>query len=365
MEGATQALYLLHSMKAGQDFPELDRQLDVGRSLASSGIPVVEFRAAVVLGSGSISFEMLRYLSERLPAMTCPRWVRTRIQPIALDDVLAYLGVGLSCPPGIYEIGGADVTTYRAMIQAYASVRRLHRRLIVDLPLLSLSLSAYWVDLVTPVDRTISHALIQSLTSEVVVTDPAASALPVQPVGLRQALEDALAQQAGSIDRELLSMAAGHREGVHVVRRERRVRGLANEIRRDLGEAGGDLAWYGTPRWWKLRMALATVLRESFPLEKPATLQAGATVDWWQVVERTENRLVLRTFQWRAGDAWLGYEVTDDRIVQVAAFRERGVVGFLYWALLAPVHRYVFARMAARRIARAKALRRHGHSPQA
>lgn len=389
LAGVSHAIYLLHSMKSGGEFPEMDRRLaetfaaaaagagvqrivylgglgtgdlsdhlssrqDVGRVLGGSGIPVAEFRAAVVLGSGSISFEMLRYLSERLPAMTCPRWVRTRIQPIAKRDVLAYLEEGLTCDPGVYEIGGADVTTYKEMIQAYACVRGLRRRFIVDVPWLTLKLSAYWVDLVTPVDRTISHALIQSLSSEVVVTNPAAAALPVRPMGLRESLQAALDEQAASLDHSLLEMASGRGEGLHVVRSTTPAAGCAGELLEDLGGAGGDLHWYGTPTWWRLRMVLGALLGEHFPLSRPAALETGATVDWWRVVDRSRERLVLRAVQWRAGDAWLGYEVDGERLVQVAAFRGRGAPGLLYWSLLAPVHGHVFHAMAARRIRRAE-----------
>ena len=396
LAGATHAVYLLHSLKRGSAFPELDRALaegfaqaastagvrrivylgglgsgelsphlssrqDVGRVLAGTGIPVVEFRAAVVLGTGSISFEMLRYLSERLPAMTCPRWVRTRIQPIAERDVLAYLEAGLTCEPGIYEIGGPDVTTYRDMIRTYASVRGLRPRLILDLPWLSLKLSAYWVDLVTPVNRTISHELIQSLASEVVVTGGDAAALPVHPIGLREAIAGALEQQVRDIDRTLMALGPGQREGVHVMRTTAKARGRGAQIRSDLQEIGGDLGWYGVPNLWRARIALGRLLGEWFLLRKPATLAEGAPVDWWTVVDRTDSRLVLRASDWRVGEGWLGYEVADDRLRVVAAFRERGVLGFLYWTLASPIHRYAFSRMAGHRVARAA---REGLAPR-
>ena len=150
----------------------------------------------MVLGSGSISFEMLRYLTERLPAMVCPRWVRTRIQPLALTDLLEYLEQSLHVDAGIYEVGGADVTTYRELIAAYARVRGLRPRRILDIPWLTPHLSSYWVDLVTPVDRSVSHALIESLVTEVVVTDTESTrrAFSVTPTGIESALTAALAR---------------------------------------------------------------------------------------------------------------------------------------------------------------------------
>ena len=223
LAGVEAAYYLVHSMAAGGGFREVDLGLatafgraaaqagvgriiyvgalgdapssahlasrhEVGSALAAAGVAVVELRAAVVFGSGSISFEMLRYLTERLPAMVCPRWVRTRIQPIALVDLLAYLEQSLHVAPGIYEIGGSNVTTYREMISAYARVRGLRPRRIIDIPWLTPHLSSYWVDLVTPVDRSVSHALIESLVTEVVVVDPepARRAFSVTPMGVER-----------------------------------------------------------------------------------------------------------------------------------------------------------------------------------
>ena len=232
LAGCDAAYYLVHSLGVG-DFRARDRDLaegfgraaatagvgrivylgglgddpqsehlasrqEVGGALASTGVPVVELRAAVVLGAGSVSFEMLRYLTERLPFMICPRWVHTAIQPIALSDVIRYLVAALDVEPGMYEIGGADVTTYRDMITAYADVRGLRQRLIVDVPLLTPRLSSYWFDLVTPVDRHVSHALIESLVTEVVVGDRARtdSVFGIEPMGLVDALAATLNEQA-------------------------------------------------------------------------------------------------------------------------------------------------------------------------
>jgi uncharacterized protein YbjT (DUF2867 family) len=193
---------------------------EVGRALASGDVPVVELRAAVVLGAGSISFEMLRYLTERLPFMVCPRWVRTAIQPIALADMIRYLIGAIDVEPGVYEVGGADVTSYREMIAAYATARGLRRRRIVDVPYLTPRLSSYWLDLVTPVDRRVSHALIESLVTEVVVEDQERtdSAFGIQPMGLAAALSAALDDQAAELDESLMSRENGLRDGVYTVR---------------------------------------------------------------------------------------------------------------------------------------------------
>ena len=254
LAGCDVAFYLVHSLAEG-DFRARDRQLaegfgtaaaaagidrivylgglgqdpgsehlasrqEVGSALGAAGVPVVELRAAVVLGAGSISFEMLRYLTERLPFMVCPRWVRTTIQPIALADLIDYLVGALKVAPGVYEIGGSDVTTYREMIAVYASVRGLRRRPILDVPYLTPRLSSYWLDLVTPVDRRVSHTLVESLVTEVVVKDQSRTdaAFGIEPVGLIASLTAALDDQARALDTGVLDRPDGLRDGIYTIR---------------------------------------------------------------------------------------------------------------------------------------------------
>ena len=240
---------------------------EVGSALSAAGVPVVELRAAVVFGSGSISFEMLRYLTERLPAMVCPRWVRTRIQPIALVDLLAYLDQSLQVDPGVYEIGGADVTTYRDMISEYARVRGLRRRRIVDIPWLTPHLSSYWVDLVTPVDRSVSHALIESLVTEVVVVDCEAAmrSFSVAPMGVEHALAAALDDQDEEVARSLFSRGNGLVDGVYTVLVDVTVpAGVGDAIAHDLEAIGGSLDWYGAVPGWTIRLILGRLVGETF-----------------------------------------------------------------------------------------------------
>jgi uncharacterized protein YbjT (DUF2867 family) len=384
------AFYLVHSMAAGDEFRDLDLRLatafgraasqagvrrviyvgalgdapssthlssrqEVGAALRSAGVDVVELRAAVVFGAGSISFEMLRYLTERLPAMVCPRWVRTRIQPIALVDLLAYLEQSLFVAPDVYEIGGADVTTYREMITAYARVRGLHTRFILDIPWLTPHLSSYWVDLVTPVDRSVSHALIESLVSEVVVVNATRTqqAFSVVPMSVERALMAALDQQDHNVAKSLFTRLQGQRDGVHTV-----VTSLAfparlqDSIQRDLRTIGGTFSWYGAAPCWALRLILGRLAGEKLRPQRAEALVAGAMVDWWRIVQIEETQLVLRSEGWLAGDAWLGYRVREGSLQQVAAFRPRGIPGLLYWTLLAPFHRIVFHQMVRHRIGR-------------
>lgn len=387
LSGVDTAYYLVHSMAAGSSFRDLDRQLartfgraaaaagvrrivylgglgkapssahlasrhEVGSELGDAGVPVVELRAAVVFGAGGISFEMLRYLTERLPFMVCPRWVRTRIQPIALDDLLAYLEQSLDVEAGIYEVGGAEVTTYEAMILEYARVRGLRRRRIIDIPWLTPRLSSYWVDLVTPVDRTVSHALIESLGTEVVVTDaePARTAFSVSPMPVKEALRAALDDQDAAVTASLFDRDDGLADGVHSVTVDIPVPAeRVDAIARDLTAIGGSFRWYGAAAGWALRVALGRLVGERLRRRGTPDLAVGASVDWWRVARLEPGLLVLRSDGWFPGDAWLGYRVAGGRLQQVAAFRPAGTPGFLYWALLAPVHRIAFARMARRR----------------
>jgi uncharacterized protein YbjT (DUF2867 family) len=389
LSGVDTAYYLVHSMASGASFRDVDLRLartfgraaatagvrrivyvgalgrapssahlasrhEVGPALGEAGVPVVELRAAVVFGAGGISFEMLRYLAERLPFMVCPRWVRTRIQPIALADLLAYLEQSLDVEPGIYEVGGANATTYEEMILEYARVRGLRRRRIIDVPWLTPRLSAYWVDLVTPVDRAVSHALIESLATEVVVTDPAPArnAFSVSPMPVGDALRAALDDQDAAITMSLFDHRDGLADGVYTVTVEIAVDDEdAGAIARNLATIGGSFRWYGAAA-----QSLADDPPEGHP-NRPAgrrrapVVVADAPVDWWRVARFEPGLLVLRSDGWFPGDAWLGYRVAQGRLRQVAAFRPKGVPGLLYWRLLTPVHRLAFMRMARRRAA--------------
>ena len=389
LAGCEVAFYLVHSLSA-DDFRARDRQLaegfgraaaaagvlriiylgglgqdpesehlasrqEVGAALALGGVPIVELRAAVVLGAGSISFEMLRYLTERLPFMVCPRWVRTAIQPIASADITRYLIGAIDVEPGVYEVGGADVTSYREMISAYALARGLRRRRIVDVPYLTPRLSSYWLDLVTPVERRVSHALIESLGTEVVVQDQGRTdaAFRIEPMDLGEALRAALDDQALDLDHKLLSREDGLRDGVYTVRVTTPLPdGASTLLDADLGRIGGSYEWYGLALAWKVRALLGRVVGESWTLSHPQELVEGAAVDWWVVARRDPGKLVLRAVRWFPGEAWLGYECAEHELTQVGSLRPKGVFGYLYWKILQPLHRQVFRALARHRVAR-------------
>ncbi len=401
LSGCSTAYYLVHAMAGGPGFAERDRDLatsfadaaasakvgrivylgglghgdlsehlasrqEVGRLLGRSGVPVVELRAAVVLGAGSISFEMIRYLTERLPMMVCPRWVNTRVQPIAVRDLLEYLRQSMGVEPGVYEIGCPDVTTYREMMDAYARVRGLRPRLIVKVPVLSPSLSAHWVDLVTPVDQTVSHSLIESLTNEVTVRTGAQTdeAFDVVPLPSEAAIAAALDEQAAAVAGSLFERSGGLDEGIYTDRSSALVRatgvtssGEVAGVEADLDDCGGQLSWYGWPYAWQLRIALGHCFGEDLRLGRPARVEAGAEVDWWTVEVRGPQVLVLSSRRWFCGEAWLGFRVSSvgpTRIEQVGSLRTRGLVGLAYWWLLFPVHQIAFRAMVRHRVVRAR-----------
>jgi uncharacterized protein YbjT (DUF2867 family) len=400
LAGCDVAYYLVHAMAGGEGFAERDQALarsfaaaaaaagvgrivylgglghddlsthlasrqEVGVLLGSSGVPVVELRAAVVLGAGSISFEMVRYLTERLPMMVCPRWVNTPTQPIALADLLGYLAESTAVEPGIYEVGCTDATTYRQMMDTYARVRGLRTRLVVKVPVLTPALSAHWVDLVTPVDATVSHALIESLTNEVTVRTRARTdaAFAVRPLSVEQAIRAALDDQADLIGATLFDRRHGLDDGVYTDRSLARVDprdvgpdGTVLGFAQDLDDAGGRLAWYGLPFAWLLRITLGNLFGEDLRLGRPERVGIGADVDWWTVVEREPEVLVLRSRAWFCGEAWLGFRVSPTRptvIEQVGSLRTKGVTGMAYWWLLWPVHQIAFRAMVHHRRARA------------
>jgi len=338
----------------GQDpaSEHLASRQEVGTALSLGGVPVVELRAAIVLGAGSISFEMLRYLTERLPFMVCPQWVHTAIQPIASSDVVRYLIGAMSVEPGVYEIGGPKASSYREMIDAYAAVRGLRRRRILDVPFLTPRLSSYWLDFVTPVDSRVSHTLVESLITEVVVQNRHRTdeAFGIESMDLVNALTEALDDQTRSLDEGVLDREAGLQDGIYTMRMTLPVhaQGVA-EVDTDFDQIGGDYRWYGVALLWQIRAMLGHIVGERLRLHKPTAVVPGAAVDWWVVARREPDVLVLRSNAWFPGEGWLGYEVDGDQLVQVGAFRSKGIPGFLYWKFLQPIHWVVFRVMARHR----------------
>jgi uncharacterized protein YbjT (DUF2867 family) len=410
--GVHTAYYLVHSMGSTADFREQDRaaatnfgaaagaagvrriiylgglgaegaQLsahlrsrhETGDALRGSGVPVIELRASIILGSGSLSFELIRALVERLPVMLCPRWVRTPAQPIAIEDVLAYLLAAIELPSGqdsIFEIGGADRVSYAGIMGEYARQRGL-RRLMIPVPLLTPRLSSLWLGLTTPVYARVGRKLIESVENETIVHDNRAwQVFPVRPMGFRQAIRRAIRNE----DREyaatrwsdaissagLLRSWGGMRFGTRLVDS----RAVAVPVAPAAAFAaiqglGGANGWLFADRLWQLRGWIDLVLggvgmRRG--RRHPHDLAAGDTVDFWRVESyEPDRRLRLIAEMKLPGRAWLEFEVEADgegaTIRQTAVFDPVGLLGLLYWYGIYPLHAQVFAGMLRALTARA------------
>lgn len=378
MTGVTTACYLVHSMGSNESFEQQDRvgaqnfvdaandagvqrivylgglghssdhlsahlrsRQEVGEILRSTGVAVIEFRASVVIGSGSLSFEMIRALVERLPVMIAPRWVSVAAQPIAIADLLSYLLTALEFPlvgSRIFEIGGSDQVSYGGLMSEYARQRGL-KRLVISVPFLTPRLSSLWLGLVTPLYVRVGRKLIDSIRHSTVVEDQTAlSAFNIQPCGYREAISAAIGADKRNlkIDSRSIHVAASPRDAFAVIRR--------------IGGVGG---WYYGNWLWQLRgmidkMIGGVGMRRSRP--DPDALQVGDTVDFWRVEAiEPDSHLRLVAEMKMPGRAWLEFEVESDStgsiIRQTATFDALGLLGRAYWYALVPIHHLVFQGM--------------------
>jgi len=350
---------------------------EVGEALARAGVPVLEFRAAVIVGSGSASFEMIRHLTERLPLMITPRWLNTRCQPIGVRDVLAYLLEAQAHPEinGVVEIGGSDVLDYRAMMLGYAKARGL-RRLIIPMDVPFPRLSIFWVDLVTPIPRALAGPLVDGMTTEVVVREAKALELfQVRPMGYREALDLALQRlDADAVETTWASSLAslppgvseghalGSHEGLHLDRHQRHVHAPPEVVFQACCALGGDAGWPAGNGLWQFRgfldrLAGGVGMRRG--RRHPRELRIGDPVDFWRVEALEPGSLLrLRAEMKMPGHAWLQFKVSHEgagsRLEQTAFFEPHGLLGLLYWYAVQPLHRFVFPGLARALKARAE-----------
>ena len=345
----------------------LESRHEVGRILAEGTVPVLEFRAAIVIGSGSVAFEMLRHLTERLPVMIAPRWLATRIQPIGEWDLTSYLMAGATADlegNHVVEVGGRNALTYKQMILEYASVRGL-RRVIIGVPVLTPRLSSYWVNLVTPVKSSISQPLIDGLRNEVIVEDDSAKRIwpEIEPVGYTEAVEQAMRRQIGFLDTPAdpeLKPPPGSLDGMLFDTQRAVSRAEENRLGQEIAGIGGDDRWYPLRwAWWVRARIDDAVGGTGLRWERPeGPLRAGQRVDWWTVEDTGPDRLLLRAEMKVPGEAWLEFRVVDadpgSELRQTAYFRPRGLLGRLYWWALWPFHVSIFKLMAKRLAQRAE-----------
>jgi uncharacterized protein YbjT (DUF2867 family) len=352
---------------------------EVGRALASGPVPVTELRAAVIIGSGSVSFEMLRYLTEVLPAMVTPSWVQTKCQPIAIRDVLAYLLAALDDDlPGhtIYEIGGSEVLSYLEMMQAYARVAGLPRRFVVPVPVLTPRLSSLWIGLVTPLPVGVARPLVDSLKNEVIVRDDRAKQrFDIAPTPLDAAIERALEHSEDlSVDTRWSDATTGPARPfqgdpswsggtLFVDHKEVETAAEPKDVFRSFTRIGGDVGYHGFDWAWRLR-GLIDIFVGGVGLRRgrrhPQDVRLEDTIDFWRVTRVEPGRRLQLSAEMRLpGDAWLEWSVDaagDHSVLhQNAYFRPRGLTGRLYWYALLPFHHFIFGNMARRIAADAEA----------
>ena len=360
--GIKRIIYLgaLAQTEPGETSPHIESRWRVGEILRSTGVPVTEFRAPVVIGVGSMPFEAVRALVERLPVMITPRWVRMPVQPIAAADITRYLVLAAQETredSHVYEIGGADVTTYSGLMHAYARARGL-KRLMVPVPVITPRLSSMWLKLVTPTHYGIGKRIVDSAAHGSTVADNSAlEAFPVKPMGLEKAIKDALGAEKRNLKFiDALPRGSGNtqkgRVGTKIVeRRSIVVNADEEQAHGTVQSVGGANGWFWGTWLWKLRGALDRIVggpgMRSGLTEYPPEL--GGIVDFWVVERITHDRLTLRAEMKLPGDAWLDLAVRtvgdETRIEQTAAFDPKGLLGIAYWYALYPLHSLVFQGM--------------------
>ena len=403
--GIDVAYWLVHSMDSGVDFERADRlaaerfvaaaraagvrrvvylgglgadddslsdhlrsRHEVGAILRASGLDVVEFRASIVIGPGSFSFDMVRTLVERLPVMVCPRWVATPTQPIAVADVVSYLLAALDLEGGgqrVYEIGGPEVESYGSIMREYARQRGL-RRVMLPVPLLTPRLSGLWLDLVAPGYAKVGRKLIDGLRNPTVVTDRRAlDEIPVRPRALRTAVAEAMAAEdaefagkrwADLADREETHRWGGSLEGTRLVdHRHAAVRTTPERAFAAIERIGGRNGWYACDWLWTTRGWIDSALGGPGMERRradPDRLRSGEAFDCWRVEACDRpRRLRLEAEMKLPGRGWLEFEVVPRAdgvtIHQTAVFDARGLAGLAYWYSIWPLHEIVFRRMLA------------------
>lgn len=366
--GVSRIIYLGGLGETGAGLSEhLSSRREVEVALRSAGVPVTVLRAAMIIGSGSASFEILRYLVERLPIMVTPRWVTTQSQPIAVRNVLEYLVRCLAVPGTVgktLDIGGADVLTYREIMQVMAEALGVRRRIIVPVPVLTPRLSSLWIHLVTPISHHIARPLAEGLRNRVVCrNDEAAKLMPQTLLTVREAIVEALGRVATARVETAWSDAgpiAGDPDWaggkVFVDRRTAQVAAPAEHVFQAFCRIGGENGYYAADWLWRLRGVLDRLiggpgLRRG--RRDPQKLAYGEALDFWRVSGVEENRrLELRAEMRLPGEATLTFEVgptegggTGSELVQTARFKPRGLLGLAYWYAVVPLHGIVFRGM--------------------
>jgi uncharacterized protein YbjT (DUF2867 family) len=411
LDGVETAYYLVHSMGAGAGFPELDRRsagnfrdaciragvkrvvylgglgekdtasrhllsrLETGEILSARPdfLQTVWFRAGIIIGSGSASFEIIRGLVQKLPVMITPRFVNTRTQPIAVGDVIQYLvrAAGPLDPGNVVVDIGAEAMTFREMMLRTSAVMGL-KRLLIPVPVFTPRLASYWLVLMTPVPYRIAGALVNGLKSESVArNDLAARIFPdIKPVDFDTAVRRAIGEVSDSqvvsawcdsSAREVCDVEGRARIGEKVLRDERffAFQGISpSQVFKAAQAIGGENGWYAYDWLWKIRGGVDKVLGGpglNRGRRDQTTLRVGDSLDFWKVVDLRDGERILLANQMKVpGEAWLEFVVRDDTLIQRAHFLPRGLWGRVYWSLMKPFHALIFESMGRAIVRRAK-----------
>ncbi len=360
----------------GEDSPSLSKHLrsraEVARILKAGEVPTTYLRAAVILGAGSASFEILRYLVERLPIMTTPRWVRTPCQPIAIRNVLGYLTGCLEredTAGRTFDIGGPDILTYQDLMEIYAEEAGLHKRIIIPVPVLSPRLSSYWLHFVTPVPPSLARPLVEGLKSPVVCGENEIRKLiPQRLLTCREAISIALdrisqnmvdtcwSDAGAALAPEWVTCGDASYAGGTIFECGYRavVEAAVEELWAPVQRIGGSVGWYYADSLWRLRGAMDRVaggigLRRG--RRHPVDIQTGDALDFWRVLDvDPPNRMLLHAEMKLPGDAVLEFRINslgnkESEIVQLSKFLPRGLFGLIYWYGLYPLHQFIFKGM--------------------
>jgi uncharacterized protein YbjT (DUF2867 family) len=344
----------------------LKSRQQVGIVLRQSGIPVVEFQASIIIGSGSLSFEMIRSLMERLPVMTTPKWVNVRAQPIAIEDVVEYLSQAILLPvqeSRVFEIGGPEQLSYLDLMKEYGRQRGL-QRLIIPVPVLSPGLSSLWLGLITPLYARVGRKLVESIRHETTVHDSAAlEVFPIKPMSIRVAIERALKNEdhefaltrwSDALSLSVQKNWGGVRLGNRLIdSRQQEVPVSCEKAFAVIQRIGGKQGWYFANWLWQLR-GFVDLLAGGIGMRRgrkdPEKVSVGDVIDCWRVQQYEPGKWLRLAAEMKLpGRAWLDFEVrptqTGCRIVQTASFDPAGLSGLAYWYLIWPLHQLVFAGM--------------------
>jgi uncharacterized protein YbjT (DUF2867 family) len=405
MTGASTAFYLVHSLDESDDFEKLEYESArlfaraaaknnlkriiylgalaressessphmrsrhrVGEILSESGVETIEFRASVIIGSGSMPFESIRALVERLPVMITPRWVRQPLQPIAANDLRSYLLRAVEIENSesrIVEVGGADVVSFMDLMRIYASKRGL-KRIMINVPVISPSLSSHWLRIVTPAHYQVGRRIVDSSIHESVVDQAPHSDFDIPVLTTKQAIEQALKtehEELHFIDRieksDLMSLKVYRSQfGTRFIeQRIIKVNANKEQVARILDRIGGQYGWYWGTWLWRLRGALDKLVGGSGfrKSDHSKALQAGDTLDFWTVRRAESDRLTLEADMRLPGDAIFDLRVeasnegrcTGTKIIHTVAFNPKGLIGYMYWFALLPIHSLVFNKMVS------------------